>query len=192
MPGRLPIRPRGKGRTPKADPACLASPLVSPFGMFSRFENGQPRAHRREDKEPETESTAPDEQPCETPDERDLGAAARVAATPALFDVGLDQRTAAPRPSASKRTYDRPDDARRHPDRRPGRSRAREKPPGRGIRRHRRGSRRRLRRERAVVALTIPDREAILRALDDPSDGLAELRGVLLREREWRKRVGLA
>ena len=45
--------------------------------------------------------------------------------------------------------------------------------------------------KRAVVALTIPDREAILRALDDPPDGLAELRGVLLREHEWRKRVGL-
>ena len=46
--------------------------------------------------------------------------------------------------------------------------------------------------KRAVVALTIPDREAILRTLDDPVDGLAELRGVLLREHEWRKRVGLA
>jgi hypothetical protein len=41
------------------------------------------------------------------------------------------------------------------------------------------------------VALTIPDREAILRALDDPPKGLAELRGVLLREHEWRLRVGL-
>lgn len=31
--------------------------------------------------------------------------------------------------------------------------------------------------ERGVLALTIADREAILRALDDPPDGLAELRG---------------
>jgi hypothetical protein len=30
------------------------------------------------------------------------------------------------------------------------------------------------------VALTIPEREKIIRALDDPPDGLAELRGVLL------------
>ena len=45
--------------------------------------------------------------------------------------------------------------------------------------------------ERAVVALTIPDREAILQTLDDPPVALAELRGVLLREHEWRKREGL-
>jgi hypothetical protein len=45
--------------------------------------------------------------------------------------------------------------------------------------------------ERAVVALTIPDREAILRTLDDPPVDLAELRGVLLREHEWRVREGL-
>jgi hypothetical protein len=37
----------------------------------------------------------------------------------------------------------------------------------------------------------VPDREAILRALDDPPTGLPELRGVLLREHEWRKREGL-
>ena len=42
-----------------------------------------------------------------------------------------------------------------------------------------------------VLALTIEDREAILRALDDPPDGLAELRGVLLREHERRMREGL-
>jgi hypothetical protein len=45
--------------------------------------------------------------------------------------------------------------------------------------------------ETKVLALTIGDREAILRAIDDPPDGLAELRGVLLREREWRVRDGL-
>jgi hypothetical protein len=37
----------------------------------------------------------------------------------------------------------------------------------------------------------VPEREAILRALDDPSTGLAELGGVLLKEREWRVREGL-
>ena len=42
-----------------------------------------------------------------------------------------------------------------------------------------------------VLALTIDDRERLLRALDDPPAGLAELRGVLLREHEWRKREGL-
>ena len=45
-------------------------------------------------------------------------------------------------------------------------------------------------RETKVLALTIDDREAILRALDDPPDTLAELRGVLLREHEWRVREG--
>jgi hypothetical protein len=41
------------------------------------------------------------------------------------------------------------------------------------------------------VALTIEDRERILLALEDCPDGLAELRGVLLREQEWRVREGL-
>lgn len=45
--------------------------------------------------------------------------------------------------------------------------------------------------ETKVLALTIPDREAILRVLDDPPDGLAELRGVLLSEHEGRVRQGL-
>jgi hypothetical protein len=44
---------------------------------------------------------------------------------------------------------------------------------------------------RAVVALTIADRERILRALEDCPDEPAELRGVLLREHEWRRREGL-
>jgi hypothetical protein len=34
-----------------------------------------------------------------------------------------------------------------------------------------------------VLELTIADREAIVRTLDDPPDGLAELRGVLMRAR---------
>jgi hypothetical protein len=43
-----------------------------------------------------------------------------------------------------------------------------------------------------VVALTIEDRERILRVLDDArTDALAELRGVLLREHEGRVREGL-
>ncbi len=45
--------------------------------------------------------------------------------------------------------------------------------------------------ETRILALTVVDRESILRALDDPPDGLAELRGVLLREHEWRVREGL-
>ena len=39
--------------------------------------------------------------------------------------------------------------------------------------------------------MTVPEREEILRALDDPPTGLAELRGVLLVEHEWRVREGL-
>ena len=43
-----------------------------------------------------------------------------------------------------------------------------------------------------VVALTIADRGRILWALDDArTDALAELRGVLLQEHEWRDREGL-
>ena len=45
--------------------------------------------------------------------------------------------------------------------------------------------------EHKIVALTIEDREAIISVLDDPPDGLGELRGVLLREHEWRVREGL-
>ena len=42
-----------------------------------------------------------------------------------------------------------------------------------------------------VIALTIEDRERILWALDDVrTDALAELRGVLLQEHEWRARKG--
>ncbi len=46
--------------------------------------------------------------------------------------------------------------------------------------------------ETKVLALTIADREAILRTLEDPPEGLAELRGVLLAEHEGRVRQGLA
>ncbi len=46
-------------------------------------------------------------------------------------------------------------------------------------------------RESRVLALTVPEREAIIRALDDAPVGLAELRGVLLLEHEARVREGL-
>ena len=43
-----------------------------------------------------------------------------------------------------------------------------------------------------VVALTIEDRERIIWGLDDVrTEALAEPRGVLLQEREWRAREGL-
>ena len=42
-----------------------------------------------------------------------------------------------------------------------------------------------------VVALTISDREVILRALDYRPYGLSELRGVLLMEHEWRVGEGV-
>jgi len=46
--------------------------------------------------------------------------------------------------------------------------------------------------ETGVVALTIEDRERLLWALDDVrTDALAELRGVLRSEHEWRARDGL-
>ena len=40
-------------------------------------------------------------------------------------------------------------------------------------------------------ALTIPERETIIRVLDVPPAGLEELRGVLGREHVWRHREGL-
>jgi hypothetical protein len=42
-----------------------------------------------------------------------------------------------------------------------------------------------------LVALTIDERAIILAALEDPPDGLAELRAVLVNEHEWRRREGL-
>jgi hypothetical protein len=42
-----------------------------------------------------------------------------------------------------------------------------------------------------VLALTIPERETIVRGLDAPQPGLEELRAVLLRERVGRVRNGL-
>jgi hypothetical protein len=49
-----------------------------------------------------------------------------------------------------------------------------------------------VRLETKVLALTITEREMILRVLDDPpTPALAELRGVLVREHEWRVREGL-
>jgi hypothetical protein len=44
-----------------------------------------------------------------------------------------------------------------------------------------------------VVAPTIEDRERLLWVLDDArTDALAELRAVLVKEHEWRRREGLA
>ena len=42
-----------------------------------------------------------------------------------------------------------------------------------------------------LLALTIDERAVILAELEDPPDGLAEVRGVLLNEHEWRQRTGL-
>ena len=46
-------------------------------------------------------------------------------------------------------------------------------------------------RQTKLLALTIKERERILRALADCPKSLAELRAVLLNEREWRRREGL-
>ena len=45
--------------------------------------------------------------------------------------------------------------------------------------------------DQGLVALTVTDRERILRVLDEPPGGLAELRAVLLQEHERRGRHGL-
>jgi hypothetical protein len=45
--------------------------------------------------------------------------------------------------------------------------------------------------ETKVLALTIVERESMLVALEDPPEGLAELRGVLLAEHGGRVRQGL-
>jgi hypothetical protein len=42
-----------------------------------------------------------------------------------------------------------------------------------------------------LLALTIDERAIILAALEDPPDGLAELRAVLLNEHEWCQQSGL-
>jgi hypothetical protein len=46
-------------------------------------------------------------------------------------------------------------------------------------------------RETKVLALTIDEREMLIRSLDDPPESLAEFRAVLLQEHEWRVREGL-
>ena len=46
-------------------------------------------------------------------------------------------------------------------------------------------------RETVVLALDIPQREALLRVLEDGPDEFAELRGVLVKEQAWRVREGL-
>ena len=42
-----------------------------------------------------------------------------------------------------------------------------------------------------VLALTIPEREAILSAIDDVPAGFEKPRGVLLHEAQWRRAEGL-
>jgi hypothetical protein len=42
-----------------------------------------------------------------------------------------------------------------------------------------------------LLGLTIDERSTILSALEDPPDGLAGLRAVLLNEHEWRQREGI-
>ena len=42
-----------------------------------------------------------------------------------------------------------------------------------------------------LLALSINDRAIALAAIEDPPDGLAELRGVLMNEHQWRQREGL-
>ena len=46
-------------------------------------------------------------------------------------------------------------------------------------------------REARIVALDIPDREAILRVLEDCPEELTGLRATLLQEHVWRRREGL-
>lgn len=46
-------------------------------------------------------------------------------------------------------------------------------------------------RQVKILALEIPEREAILAALEDPPAELAELRGVLIAEHAWRRTEGL-
>ncbi len=48
-----------------------------------------------------------------------------------------------------------------------------------------------LDREARIVALDVPDREAILRVLEECPEELVELRATLLREHVWRRREGL-
>ena len=45
--------------------------------------------------------------------------------------------------------------------------------------------------EARIVALDIPDRDAILRVLEDCPEELAELRAMLLQEHVWRRREWL-
>lgn len=48
-----------------------------------------------------------------------------------------------------------------------------------------------LRNEVKLLGLEIDERAIVLAALDDPPDGLAEVRGVLMNEHQWRQRERL-
>ena len=69
--------------------------------------------------------------------------------------------------------------------------RARRQPPRSRAHPRRRTVKRAYDREARIVALDIPDREAILRVLEECPEELAELRATLLQEHVWRKREAL-
>ena len=75
----------------------------------------------------------------------------------------------------------------RPPSGRPGRFPLLGRPPGRALR----SSLWAYDREARIVALDVPDREAILRVLEECPEGLLELRATLLQERVWPQREGL-
>ena len=89
------------------------------------------------------------------------------------------------------RQYARPHDARRRSRARLRGRGARVVGPGRRRRRARRPARARPHRWGQLLALTIDERAIILAQLEDPPDGLAELRAVLMNEHQWRQREGL-
>jgi hypothetical protein len=91
-------------------------------------------------------------------------------------------------PSATERVLARVDATRRPPDRRAGRTHARAPPARRRPPRHRRATRERL-RQRGEGAGAHDRRAGRASApLEEAPDGLPELRGTILREREWRVR----
>jgi hypothetical protein len=94
--------------------------------------------------------------------------------------------------STPERMYARSRDARRYPRPRSGRPRARATGPRGGLVHEAERLEDAYDQETKVLALTVPEREAILRALDDSPDGPAELRAVLLDQQVWRRREGLA
>ena len=87
--------------------------------------------------------------------------------------------------------YGRPHVARRDPGRRQSRPPPRRQPPRSRLVDTAELLERAYDREARIVALDIPDREAILRVLEDCPEELLELRATLLQEHVWRQREGL-